>query len=690
MRWSTAVLMAVLALAQTALTRTAMAAGGQVGTTTIYPGTASSSPGVALAFRFTASATGDVDRLNLYIDGSNTASRVEIGLYSGTSSGGARRRGRCVVRSPTPNAWNRCTLPAYGVTGGSRYWLAFLHPADSRGTLKYRKAYVADAPAAYTSQSSTLTSLPSSWASGADGGSYRASVYADLATPTPPPPTPAQCADGRDNDGDGLVDLTDPGCTSASDNDETNVLPPPPPPPSDTDGDGVPDAEDQCPNAPGPTSNNGCPTTGGLPPGVTLREPDGGTNYFARFDSNGPLDEPAYFPTWLWGQYDFTPANVAKDKSLGFNGYYGTANSTNENPANIANGGMWAMTDSFASNWQASPATIGYRQGDEDDMNLGPGWDQWNAGASYPNNCTPAQPTGKCGYTHMRTRNQQTPRDGRARIMNYGKGVTFWETDAQASVFINGGGTNFTMGEPGGFQNLVSADVYWFTDPDTQHTSQGQCFYQGCNVGGNLTFEQAHRAYNYGLTVQRVRELDALDGKRQPVFGQIEMGWWRREVPSGGYGAIKPAEMRAAFWHTVIAGARGVVYLPFSFEGAPCGTEHHIQRDTSGCYTGVQEMAADVNAQARTLAPVLNSKFADGYVAVTGEIATMAKQGPDGKFYVFAGNKTNTARSARFTLSGRQGTTATVIGEDRQIQIATGEFSDSFADGNTIHIYRID
>jgi hypothetical protein len=42
-----------------------------------------------------------------------------------------------------------------------------------------------------------------------------------------PPPPPAQCADGVDNDGDSLVDLADPGCSSATDNDETNAAPPP-------------------------------------------------------------------------------------------------------------------------------------------------------------------------------------------------------------------------------------------------------------------------------------------------------------------------------------------------------------------------------------------------------------------------------------------------------------------------------
>ena len=40
----------------------------------------------------------------------------------------------------------------------------------------------------------------------------------------PPPPAVAACADGRDNDGDGFVDLGDPGCASASDTDETHTI----------------------------------------------------------------------------------------------------------------------------------------------------------------------------------------------------------------------------------------------------------------------------------------------------------------------------------------------------------------------------------------------------------------------------------------------------------------------------------
>lgn len=79
-------------------------------------------------------------------------------------------------------------------------------------------------------------------------GSYEVAVITKGATgtyppsappPPPPPPPPAvACADGADNDADGKVDLTDPGCSSSADTDETDPTSPPPPPPST----GFPDA----------------------------------------------------------------------------------------------------------------------------------------------------------------------------------------------------------------------------------------------------------------------------------------------------------------------------------------------------------------------------------------------------------------------------------------------------------------
>jgi len=85
-----------------------------------------------------------------------------------------------------------------------------------------------------------------------DGGAYTHTIIDDTPPPPPPPPPVYQCGDGEDNDGDGLVDMNDPGCENADDDDEYNAPPPPPPPPpvyqcgdgEDNDGDGLVDLDD--------------------------------------------------------------------------------------------------------------------------------------------------------------------------------------------------------------------------------------------------------------------------------------------------------------------------------------------------------------------------------------------------------------------------------------------------------------
>lgn len=85
-------------------------------------------------------------------------------------------------------------------------------------------------------------------ATGPLAGVCRTSVLVNAPGGGTPPPPPAQCSDGVDNDGDGLVDFpADPGCISATDNDEFNAPPAPLPQCSDgldNDADGLVDNVD--------------------------------------------------------------------------------------------------------------------------------------------------------------------------------------------------------------------------------------------------------------------------------------------------------------------------------------------------------------------------------------------------------------------------------------------------------------
>ena len=82
------------------------------------------------------------------------------------------------------------------------------------------------------------------------------------------------------------------------------------------------------------------------------------------------------------------------------------------------------------------------------------------------------------------------PADGRLRYNNYGKGITFWLEDAQAARYVNE------------FQDVLSADNYWFTDENMCAGTEGGALVAG---GADLSAAQCHRAANYGATVSRVR-----------------------------------------------------------------------------------------------------------------------------------------------------------------------------------------
>ena len=60
-----------------------------------------------------------------------------------------------------------------------------------------------------------------------------------------------------------------------------------------------------------------------------------------------------------------------------------------------------------------------------------------------------------------------------------------------------------------------------------------------------------------------------------------------------------------------------------------------------------------------------------------------------GHFYVFAGSAEIVSSTGSFSPCVGNATAA-VIGENRRIPVRRGSFSDSFADGNAVHIYRID
>jgi hypothetical protein len=377
---------------------------------------------------------------------------------------------------------------------------------------------------------------------------------------------------------------------------------------------------------------------------VVLREVDGGLNYYSRFSNPLPSD-PNFFPLGVWFE-SVVDHSADLDKECGLNTYVGLTGDSKL--AFVQANGMHAILQQSEFGSADSPAAAGWLLSDEIDMQQGP----------------------DKGYETLDNAIARLPNDHRMRYANYGKGVMFWETEAQAERFVND------------FQDIVSADIYWFTDPNAAGWSEGGKL---LNHGRPLTSIQTRRAANYGYTVDRMRALNVIGGSRKPIWNFVEVGWPSKETAAQNGRAILPAEIKAAVWHSIIAGARGIIYFNHSF-GGPNPTQHALREPA---YAATRAAVKSTNALITQLAPVLNAPFADGFVTASPAVRTMAKF-YNNKYYVFAGSKENEASTPILSLYRVDSGTATVIGENRTIPISNGQLLDSFADGNAIHIYRID
>lgn len=406
-----------------------------------------------------------------------------------------------------------------------------------------------------------------------------------------------------------------------------DAAPVPPPPPSPGPADAPPAVADDSP--------------------LALTEPDGGRAYFGRWDAALPSG-PEFFPIGVWFESVVSQSDVDTDVAAGINTY--VALTADSDVSLIEDNGLHAIPQYEEWVNQLGPdnesGINGWTLYDEVDMVEGPG----------------------TGFDTLAAITAGLPRDdGRLRYNNYGKGVLFWQSDDDAARFVND------------YQDVVSADAYWFTDPNICGPSEGGALLSG---GEPLTTESCRLAANYGTTIDRVRDLDGRDGRRVPVWAFIEVGhpFSEEDAPT-----IRPAEVRAAVWSSIVHGARGVIYFNHSF-GGECFSYHALREP---CYADVRSAVTETNAQITRLAPVLNSWTVDGFVTVEGAVDTLVKY-QDGTFWVFATSRSPDPQSAVFRLSCVDDASVVVDGEDRTTTLSDGRFSDDFADGNAVHVYRID
>ncbi|MCW2641649.1 MAG: hypothetical protein JWP76_3955, partial [Dactylosporangium sp.] len=361
----------------------------------------------------------------------------------------------------------------------------------------------------------------------------------------------------------------------------------------------------------------------------------------------------------VWFESVQSTIDTDLDRDAGLNTYLELTD--NSDRGLVRGAGMYAITS--GQNGSGSE-TVGWLLPDEVDMWAGPGDGAWSG--KFPGGgdiCSP--PSAKCGYTVQRKVNEGFPKDRRLRYTNYGKGVTFWQSDKEAARFVNE------------FQDVLSADTYWFTDMNICSATEGGTF----SGGRPLSAEACHRAANYGRTVDRLRGLVSPAGSK-PVWGFVEVG---HPFTEGDWPSAKPDQVVAGVWSSLIHGARGIVYFNHSFAG-PCQTQHALREP---CYKEMRARVKQLNGQIKALAPVLNAPFADGVVKASAGVDASTRW-HDGQFYVLAGANQPATQTASFAVPCVGSATVTVLNENRTLPITNGAFTDRFADGNAVHIYRID
>jgi hypothetical protein len=119
--------------------------------------------GRAEAFQATANATGAVSSIFLYLDSTNKAPNVYVGLYADNSGNPGTLLGQGNTTHPVAGTWNQISITSSSITVGQHYWIAVLGP--QAGAIEFRDRSSGNCHS-QTTASQTLTSLPTSWVTG--------------------------------------------------------------------------------------------------------------------------------------------------------------------------------------------------------------------------------------------------------------------------------------------------------------------------------------------------------------------------------------------------------------------------------------------------------------------------------------------------------------------------------------------
>ena len=431
---------------------------------------------------------------------------------------------------------------------------------------------------------------------------------------------------------------------------------------------------------------------------LPLEDWDGGSDYWSvaqngdtmtRAEANG-WNDPSFFPIAVWLS---DPQHADELVAIGVNTYLGIfADPGAINTAAAAGVSIipqaneWSAAEVLAET-TGRDSVVGWLPHDEPELNL--------AFATYMTSVS----------------NIRALDDGRFVLTNFCHGI-------RRTVYYAGStqsGTSTEMFDAVGANDAACVDQYCYTSPGIRGDPgpQGICdnfnfpdLHNGTSYlwpGDYQDFEKVDQAAAYGWQAQALSSLYTEKGLHRPVWVAVET-----KMPflsEANRDIVLYDEIRGAVWSAIGNGAKGILYFQHNgFYGAPGTTDPGsyptidpntgILPDDStmslvDCEAALRTYISTLNAQITSLAPVLNTQSYVWDFSASG-IETMLKVHDD-FVYIFATKSVlGTTGSKTFTLpSGISGTVVTVVDEARTINVSGGQFSDTFANEYSHHIYRI-
>lgn len=384
---------------------------------------------------------------------------------------------------------------------------------------------------------------------------------------------------------------------------------------------------------------------------LPVRPWEGGPGYWSQFPraKAAGWDDPSFFPIGIWWDTVSSLDEAQFDKSLGINTYIENGPSLQASFLDAA-GMYWVgekLNDSFTTstkNW------VGYFLDDEVDGRF-----------------TPAE-----GRAHLESLRQKVPA-GMFTYSNFTSMVVENNMDrADSQKYINQ------------YTDAVSVDKYWYTIP--------QCSRKPYYNPSIIPIAQAscRTSSSYGATVDALRQIDAADGKLQPIWQFVEdLGGAGGAGDFSGY--VTPAQLKGAVMNSLIHEARGIVYFNTSLAG-PCqagNVVRTVQKAADSCAKNQVGAMREINSLIRQLAPVLNTQT---FIWNFGSNLDTMLKSRDGYAYIFAmpgAGSSPGSRELRLPPAVK-GTDAEVVDEGRHISIGSEHMiRDVFASESSFHVYKV-